>query len=139
MSSDKVYPVNKEIASRAFANAHQYEAMYEASIERPEEFWNQKANELLTWFKPWEKLSESDMTRGEAKWFIGGQLNACYNCVDRHLEYRGDQTAIIWEGDDPSVDTRVTYRELYDKVCRLANVLKDRGVKKGDRVCIYMP
>ncbi|MEX2489664.1 MAG: acetate--CoA ligase [Pseudomonadales bacterium] len=139
MSTDKVYPVHKEMAARAFADAHQYEAMYEASIERPEEFWSQKSNELLTWFKPWEQLSESDFTRGEAKWFIGGELNACYNCVDRHLEYRGDNKAIIWEGDDPATDTSVTYRELYDKVCRLANVLKERGVKKGDRVCIYMP
>ncbi|HCC43954.1 MAG TPA: acetyl-coenzyme A synthetase, partial [Gammaproteobacteria bacterium] len=113
--------------------------MYDASIKRSEKFWSQKADEFINWFKPWDKLNESDFNEGQAKWFIGGRLNACYNCVDRHLALKADHTAIIWEGDDPSDDLNITYRELHEAVCRLSNVLKDRGVKKGDRVCIYMP
>jgi acetyl-CoA synthetase len=113
--------------------------MYAASINQPETFWPQQANEFLTWDKPWKTLTESDLRQGKTAWFIGGQLNACYNCLDRHLEARGDQVAIIWEGDDPGVDAHLTYAQVHDKVCRLANVLKARGVGKGDRVCIYMP
>lgn len=113
--------------------------MYDASINRSDEFWAQKADEFLTWFKPWSKLTESDFHKGEARWFIDGELNACYNCIDRHLELKGDKTAIIWEGDDPADDRTITYNEVHEAVCRLANVLKDRGVSKGDRVCIYMP
>ena len=139
MSEEKVYPIQKDAESRAHIRNDQYLAMYEASIERPEEFWNQKADEFLTWIKPWDKLMESDFTKGEARWFIGAELNASVNCIDRHLSLRADQTAIIWEGDDPNDDKHITYQELHDHVCRLANVLKNRGVKKGDRVCIYMP
>ncbi len=139
MSKEKVYPIQKDVESSAHIRGDQYLAMYQASIERPEEFWNQKADEFLTWIKPWEKLTESDFTKGEAKWFIGAELNASVNCIDRHLALRADQTAIIWEGDDPNVEKHITYQELHEKVCRLANVLKDRGVKKGDRVCVYMP
>ncbi len=139
MSEDKLYPVSKETENHAHIRNDQYLAMYDASINRSEEFWSQKADEFLTWFEPWSKLNEADFHKGEAKWFIDGKLNACYNCVDRHLELRGDQTAIIWEGDDPSDDLTITYRELHEHVCRLSNVLKDRGVSKGDRVCIYMP
>lgn len=139
MSESKVYPVSKDAESRAHIRNDQYMALYEASIEQPEEFWKQQANKFLTWFKTWDTLTESDFTRGEVKWFLGAKLNASYNCIDRHLEDRGDQVAIIWEGDDPGDDARITYRELHEKVCRLANVLKSRGVKKGERVCIYMP
>lgn len=139
MSEHQVYPVPKEAENHAHVRNDQYLAMYEASIDRPDEFWAQKADEFLTWSKPWSRVSESDFTKGEAKWFLGGELNACANCVDRHLELKADHTAIIWEGDDPSDDKTITYRELYEQVCRLANVLKDRGVQKGDRVCIYMP
>ena len=139
MSEEKVYPIQKDVESSAHIRGDQYLAMYQASIERPEEFWNQKADEFLTWIKPWEKLTESDFTKGEAKWFIGAELNASVNCIDRHLDLRADQTAIIWEGDDPNVEKHITYQELHENVCRLANVLKDRGVKKGDRVCVYMP
>ena len=139
MSEEKVYPIHKDLESRAHIRNDQYVAMYQASIERPEEFWNQKADEFLTWIKPWDKLTESDFTKGEVKWFIGAELNATVNCIDRHLALRADQTAIIWEGDDPNEDKHITYRELHENVCRLANVLKDRGVKKGDRVCVYMP
>lgn len=139
MSEIKIYPVSREVESRALITNDQYLKMYAASIEQPEEFWSQQANEFLTWYKPWKKLTESDFNRGEVKWFIGAELNASYNCIDRHLAERGDQVAIIWEGDDPNDDSRITYRQLHEKVCRLSNVLKDRGVKKGDRVCIYMP
>ena len=139
MSEAKVYPINKGAESRAHLNNDQYRAMYEASIEQSEEFWTQQAKEFLTWFKPWNTLTESDFGKGEARWFVGGELNASYNCIDRHLDERGDQVAIIWEGDDPNDDCKITYNELHEKVCRMANALKTRGVKKGDRVCIYMP
>ena len=139
MSEHKVHPVPEAVARHAHIDNERYLAMYADSIERPETFWSDQAGEFLTWFKPWDKLTESDFLKGEAKWFIGAELNACYNCVDRHLDTRRDQTAIIWEGDDPGDDLTVTYGELHDKVSRLANVLKDRGVGKGDRVCIYMP
>ena len=139
MSEEKVYPVNAHAASRAYITNEQYQTMYEASLKDPDTFWTKKANEFISWHKHWDRLTESDFTRGEAKWFIGAQLNASYNCIDRHLGTRGDQVAIIWEGDDPSVDLKITYKQLHEHVCRLANVFKDRGVKKGDRVCIYMP
>ncbi len=139
MSEEKVYPVQKDAESRAHIRNDQYLAMYEASIERPEEFWNQKADEFLTWIEPWNKLTESNFLTGEIKWFSGARLNASVNCIDRHLALRGDQTAIIWEGDDPDDEKHITYHELHEQVCRLANVLKSRGVNKGDRVCIYMP
>ena len=139
MPEQKVYPVPKEFENHTHIRNDQYLAMYDASINRSDEFWSQKADEFITWFKPWNKLTESDFGQGEAKWFLGAELNASYNCIDRHLELKADHTAIIWEGDDPGDDLRVTYRELHDHVCRLSNVLLDRGVNKGDRVCIYMP
>ena len=139
MAEQKVYPVPKEFENHTHIRNDQYLAMYDASINRSDEFWSQKADEFITWFRPWNKLTESDFGQGEAKWFLGAELNASYNCIDRHLELKADHTAIIWEGDDPGDDLRVTYRELHDHVCRLANVLLDRGVNKGDRVCIYMP
>ena len=139
MSSSKTYPVPTEVSNHAHLREEHYLAMYDASINRPDEFWSQKADEFLTWHAPWSKVSESDFRKGEARWFIGGQLNACYNCVDRHLELRGDKPAIIWEGDDPAEDLTITYRDLHERVCRLANALIERGVGKGDRVCIYMP
>ena len=139
MAEQKIYPVPKEFENHTHIRNDQYLAMYDASINRSDEFWSQKADEFITWFRPWNKLTESDFGQGEAKWFLGAELNASYNCIDRHLELKADHTAIIWEGDDPGDDLRVTYRELHDHVCRLANVLLDRGVNKGDRVCIYMP
>ncbi|MDA0787906.1 MAG: acetate--CoA ligase [Proteobacteria bacterium] len=139
MSEHKVYPVQKDAESRAHIRNDQYQAMYEASISRPEEFWNQKADEFLTWSRPWDKLTESNLEKGEVSWFIGAELNASVNCIDRHLALRADQVAIIWEGDDPGEARHITYRELHREVCRLGNVLKSRGVKRGDRVCIYMP
>ncbi len=141
MSEEKVYPVPGEFAARAHINAEQYEQMYRQSVEDPDAFWAGQAEQFVTWYKRWDKVSDwrFDPDNLYIKWFEGGQLNVSYNCLDRHLETRGDQTAIIWEGDDPSEDKKITYRELHAEVCKLANVLKSRGVKKGDRVCIYMP
>ena len=139
MSKEKVYPVSKEAQSRAHIQKEEYEAMYEASIEEPEQFWTKKAEEFISWFQPWETVMEQDFTKGEVRWFVEGKLNASVNCIDRHLKTRGNQTAIIWEGDNPKEEKYVSYNELYESVCKLANVLKKRGIKKGDRVCIYMP
>jgi len=116
-----------------------YQEMYDQSISDPETFWAEQAKTFLTWFKEWDQVENCNFDEGKIRWFEGAKLNVSYNCLDRHLETRGDQVAIIWEGDDPSVDQKITYRDLYEKVCRLANVLKQQGVKKGDRVCIYLP
>ncbi|MEW8019794.1 MAG: acetate--CoA ligase [gamma proteobacterium symbiont of Phacoides pectinatus] len=141
MSESKVCPVPAEFAAQANINQAQYQEMYQRSVQDPEGFWAEQAQEYLTWFKPWDKVL--DWSFGEddlhIEWFKGGKLNVSYNCLDRHLDSRGDQTAILWEGDSPEEDRAVTYRELHADVNRFANVLKDRGVKKGDRVSIYMP
>jgi len=139
MSEVKTYPVPADAAARAHADNDTYLAMYQRSIEDPEKFWAEQANELVTWFKPWDTVMNVDYHKADIKWFEGASLNVCYNCVDRHLEARGDQVAIIWEGDDPEVDKSITYSQLFEQVCKLGNVLKDRGVKKGDCVSIYMP
>ncbi|HJL61428.1 MAG TPA: acetate--CoA ligase, partial [Pseudomonadales bacterium] len=139
MSEEKVYPIISAAEERGYINTTQYQEMYDASINHPETFWPEQANSFLDWSRAWDTLTESDFRKGEAAWFIGGELNASVNCIDRHLKTRGDQVAIIWEGDNPNDDAKITYRELHEQVCRLANVLKDRGVNKGDRVCIYMP
>jgi acetyl-CoA synthetase len=113
--------------------------MYRQSVEDPAGFWAEQAGKFLSWKKSWDKVTEADFTRGHIRWFEGGKLNACYNCIDRHLEKRAGQTALIWEGDDPADDAHISYGELYENVCRLANALKAHNVGKGDRVCIYMP
>jgi len=141
MAHEKVYDVPADFARRAHIDERRYREMYERSLRDPEGFWAEQAKEFLTWFKPWNKVSDwsYDAKNLYIRWFEGGKLNASYNCLDRHLEKRGDQIAILWEGDDPKEDRKVTYRELHREVCKFANVLKSRGVKKGDRVCIYMP
>jgi len=113
--------------------------MYRQSVESPDSFWAEQAETFLDWYQPWDRVCDYDMHQGKAEWFAGGKLNVSFNCIDRHLERRGDQTALIWEADDPSVDSKISYRQLHEQVCRLANVLKQRGVNKGDRVCIYLP
>ncbi len=133
------YPVNPFMAQRAFLNDDQYQAMYARSIQDPQGFWSEQADLFLDWEKRWQSVFEADLPNGRVRWFDGAVLNASYNCIDRHLPDRAGQTAIIWEGDDPGDDARVTYQELHDAVCRLANGLRSRGVAKGDRVCIYMP
>ena len=138
MPDHGTYPIPPQ-----FANAHitpeSYATMYRQSLEDPDTFWAQRAGEFLTWDQPWTRLSDNDISQGKANWFVDGKLNVSVNCIDRHLPERAEQTALIWEGDDPSQSSHISYSELKNKVCRLANVLRDRGVQKGDRVCIYMP
>ncbi|ORU91525.1 MAG: acetyl-coenzyme A synthetase [Cycloclasticus sp. symbiont of Bathymodiolus heckerae] len=139
MAIEKIYKVTDEVAAHAHINKEQYVAEYKRSIEDTDNFWNEKAKEFLTWSKEWDTTVEYDFPKGEVTWFKGGKLNVSVNCLDRHLETRGDQPAIIWESDDPEVDKTYTYKELHAEVCKFANGLKSLGVKKGDRVCIYMP
>ncbi|MFO1372806.1 MAG: AMP-binding protein, partial [Candidatus Competibacteraceae bacterium] len=135
----KVYPVPAAVAASAWINNDQYLAMYKRSVDDPEGFWAEQADQFITWFKRWDKVLDWDFTKGYIRWFEGAKLNISYNCLDRHLEKRGDQVAIIWEGDNPAEDKKITYRQLHEQVCRFANALKGLGVKKGDRVCIYLP
>ncbi len=140
MSEVKVHEVPGDLAKTAHVNASQYQEMYQRSVQDPEGFWAEQAEKYVTWFKKWDKVMDWSFSGDvHIRWFEGGRLNVSYNCLDRHLDTRGDQPAIIWEGDDPGEDRTITYRELHDEVCRFSNVLKSRGVKKGDRVSIYMP
>jgi len=138
MSNEALYPVPSNF-SDALITPEKYHDMYRASLDDPETFWSQQAEEFLSWDKTWDSVCESDLSTGHARWFDGGKLNASVNCIDRHLPHRADQTAILWEGDDPGESQHITYQVLKDEVCRLANVMHDRGVRPGDRVCIYMP
>ena len=133
------HPVSDAVRQRAHLDNDAYLRLYQQSVEQPEIFWAEQAKAFLSWFKPWDQVHASDLQLGHAEWFKGGQLNVAYNCIDRHLEKRGEQIAIIWEGDNPAESAHITYNKLHHNVSRLANVLKSRGVKKGDRVCIYMP
>jgi acetyl-CoA synthetase len=139
MSEATTYPIPQFMRERSFINEEQYHAMYRRSVDDPEGFWAEQADIFLNWDRKWDQVFEQDMRAGRVTWFQGGKLNISYNCIDRHLPARADQTAIIWEGDDPHEDRIITYQDLHDEVCRLANALKQRGVCKGDRVCIYMP
>jgi acetyl-CoA synthetase len=139
MSEEKTYPVKKELADKSYITAEIYQALYQRSIADPERFWSDQANLFLDWSKPWDTTLEFDYPKGEISWFKGGKLNVSVNCLDRHLKSRGNQTAIIWEGDNPDHDKTITYKELHQEVCKFANVLKALGVTKGDRVCIYLP
>ncbi len=133
------HPVADAVRQRAHLDNDAYLRLYQQSVEQPDTFWAEQAKAFLTWFKPWDQVHSSDLKQGRAEWFKGGQLNVAYNCIDRHLQQRGEQVAIIWEGDNPAESAHITYNKLHHNVSRLANVLKRRGVKKGDRVCIYMP
>ena len=139
MSEEKLYPVFAEAAANTHLTEAQYRAMYEASIADPESFWAEQARSFLTWSTPFSSVVESNLSEGQAKWFADGSLNVTVNCIDRHLPERADQAAIIWEGDEPTDSLTITYSELSSRVNVMANILKSRGVKKGDRVCIYMP
>ena len=138
MTEFAAHPVPENFKD-AHINAEKYDAMYRQSIDDPNEFWGNIAEEFLSWDKPWDRVSNCDLKLGLAKWFEGGKLNVSYNCVDRHLPEKADQTAIIWEGDNPADSSHISYAELKLQVCKLANALRSRGVSKGDRVCIYMP
>ena len=136
----KIYAVDSATASRALIDAAGYEEMYEKSVADNEGFWAEQA-QRIDWIKPFTKVKDVSFAREDIRirWFYDGSLNVCYNCVDRHLESKGDDVAIIWEGDDPARDLKITYRELHGRVCRFANSLKKIGAKKGDRITIYMP
>ena len=138
--SDKIYDVAPQWQKRAFIDNAKYEQMYAASVADPDKFWGEQGKRV-DWIKPFTKVKNTSFAPDNVsiKWFEDGTLNLAYNCVDRHLAKRGDQTAIIWEGDDPKDDKKVTYRQLHAEVCKFANVLKAQGVKKGDRVTIYLP
>jgi len=140
MSDEKIYDVPADWRQRAWVDDAKYQEMYARSVKDPNGFWGEQAKRV-DWIKPFTKVKNTsyDPHNVSIKWFEDGTLNAAYNCIDRHLAKRGDQTAIIWEGDDPKDDKKITYKQLHAEVCRFANVLKARGVKKGDRVTIYMP
>ena len=139
MSEQKIYPVPEAFKRQTLMDRQTYDRWYQQSIDDPDTFWAERADQLLDWQTRWDTVSDWDFKEGRAAWFQGGKLNACYNCVDRHLPERAQQTAIIWEGDEPDQEKHITYQELFEQVSRFANALKDRGVKKGDRVVIYMP
>lgn len=137
---NKTYPVLKDATKNAWADAAKYKSMYERSVSDPEGFWGDEGKRL-DWMKPYTKVKNTTFEYPDVsiKWYEDGTLNVSANCIDRHLEKRGDQTAIIWEGDDPSEDLHITYKQLHEHVCKLANAMKAQGVKKGDRVTLYMP
>ena len=140
MSEQTIFPVTAEAAGGAHVDAAAYEAMYRRSVEDPEGFWAEQAGRL-DWIRPFTKVKDVSWAKDDLhiRWFEDGTLNASANCLDRHLARRGEQTAIIWEGDDPDLSEHITYRDLHERVCKFANVLKARGVKRGDRVTIYLP
>jgi acetyl-CoA synthetase len=137
---DKIYDVPSDWSRRAYFDAAGYEAKYRHSIENPEAFWAEEGRRIH-WFRPFTRVKNTRFGPGEVsiRWYEDGTTNAAYTCVDRHLATRGDQTAIIWEGDDPSESKAITYRELHAEVCRMANIMRNRGVQRGDRVTIYLP
>ncbi|MFC5705705.1 acetate--CoA ligase [Aeromonas eucrenophila] len=140
MSEHKVYPVKAHIGNGALLDKEGYEAMYQASVQDPDAFWGEQGK-ILDWMKPYTKVKNTSYDPGHVsiKWYEDGLLNVSANCLDRHLQERGDKVAIIWEGDNPAEDRKLTYRELHTEVCKFANVLKAQGVKRGDMVCLYMP
>ncbi len=140
----EVYPVPEWIKKEAHIKGkEEYDKLYKRSIEDPEGFWGEIAEQYVTWFKKWDTVEDYnfDMRKGPIyiKYFEGGKLNVSYNCLDRHLEKRGDQVAIQWEGNEPGEEKGITYKDLHEQVCKFANVLKAHGIKKGDRVCLYLP
>ena len=139
MSKTHIHPVPADFKAQTLMDRDTYEKWYEQSINDPDTFWADRAREFLDWKTPWDTVSDWDFNEGRATWFQGATLNVCYNCVDRHLPERANQTAIIWEGDEPDQDKHISYQQLFEEVSKFGNVLKSRGVKKGDRVVIYMP
>ncbi len=136
----EIYPVSAEVRARALIDEAGYNEMYARSVDDNEGFWAEQAGRL-DWIKPFTKTKDVSYAKDDLhiRWYYDGTLNACFNCVDRHLENKADDVAIIWEGDDPNRDLSITYRELHERVCKFANSLKALGAKKGDRITIYMP
>ena len=137
--ADASYPPPDHFRDRCHIDPARYRELYRQSVEDPEAFWAEQARAFVDWQSPWNEVCFHDFPAGRVRWFDGATLNACYNCIDRHLPKRAEQAAIIWEGDDPAIDKTITYQQLADHVGRLANALSSRGVGRGDRVCIYMP
>ncbi|MEC7944334.1 MAG: AMP-binding protein, partial [Pseudomonadota bacterium] len=140
MTENEIFPVPAGWAQRALVDDSEYKKMYRHSVENPDSFWDEHGKRI-DWIKPYTQIKDVSYAPDDLhiRWYQDGTLNASVNCLDRHLDSRGDQVAIIWEGDEPSDSKTLTYRELYEEVCRFANVLKNNGVKKGDRVTIYLP
>ena len=140
MSEDKIYPVPKDVARRAWVDETAYRELYRSSVRDPEAFWREHG-QRVDWIRPYSQIRDVSFDAEDLhiNWFADGALNVAANCLDRHLRTRGEQTAIIWEGDEPGDDARITYRELHESVCRLGSALRALGVSKGDRVTIYMP
>ncbi|MDH4225352.1 MAG: AMP-binding protein, partial [Deltaproteobacteria bacterium] len=136
--TDTRFPVPAGFSRPGTLDDAAYQRMYAESVKDPEAFWGAQAGRL-DWFAKWNKVLEHDFANASHQWFLGGKLNVSHNCLDRHLASRGDQTALIWEGDDPAKSEKISYRQLHQQVCRFANVLKKLGVAKGDRITIYMP
>ena len=138
--SDKLYSANDDFQKQAHIKTmEEYRALYEESCKDPDSFWARIGNEYISWFQPFTKVREFDYYKPSIQYFIGGKTNVAYNCLDRHLDTKGEKIAIIWEGNEPGEDKVITYKQLHADVCKFANVLKANGVKKGDRVTIYMP
>ena len=139
MKEEKIYYPSEQIIKNSNISESEFEEMYKDSLKNPDDFWGDQAEAYLDWDKKWSEVRETNIEKGEFKWFKGGQLNASVNCIDRHLPENKNKVALIWEGDDPKESKKITYQELHDEVCKFSNVLKSRNIKKGDRVCIYMP
>ncbi|MDC0072268.1 acetate--CoA ligase [Gammaproteobacteria bacterium] len=139
MTKEVIYEISQNIKNDSLISEEEFSELYQHSITSPDEFWNEQASSYLEWISEWDQVSEYDFSKGQVNWFKGGKLNATVNCIDRHLASRANQTAIIWEGDDPDESNHISYQELHESVCKFSNALKERGVNKGDRVCIYMP
>ena len=140
MSDQNIFPVPEEISERSFIDNAKYLELYQQSVNNPENFWAAQGKRI-DWIKPYNKIKDVSYEKNDVhiKWYYDGTLNACENCIDRHLPTRGDQVAIIWEGDNPDEDKKITYNELHKEVCKFSNAMKSLGVKKGDRVTIYLP
>jgi acetyl-CoA synthetase len=136
---NSIYPVPESAKTDTHLSDEQYQALYKQSLEQPDTFWREQAHRFLSFKEDFTQVVEADLAKGEANWFIGGKLNVSYNCIDKHLPEKAQDIAIIFEGDEPADSQNISYQTLHDEVCKLANALKARGVKKGDRVCIYMP
>ena len=135
----KIYSVSEKQKKNSVITEADFESDYLESINNPKKFWKEKAEETLEWFSNWDEVISSNLEEGKVEWFKNGKLNACFNCVDRHLKNYSNKTAIIWEGDSPEDNEKISFEELHENVCKFANLLKSRKIKKGDRVCIYMP
>ncbi len=139
MTDSSIYPVFDSIKKNTHLTQSQYQDMYQRSLDDPDGFWADMAEQNLDWYEKWHTVSEYDFTTADIKWFEGGKLNVSVNCIDRHLATRAKQTAIIWEGDNPDDTKHISYQQLHDEVCKLANAMRAQGIMKGDRVCLYMP